>query len=105
VSVSFSNGVVEGVMTHKFITWSKDGFDPGASQELQRAGSGPATDSASLPFQAPARFSCRNGAHMWGRDDVQKCFAITQSGISYSVIDRTVHLSLVGNFNKHQTYL
>jgi hypothetical protein len=81
-----------------FITWSKDGFDPGASQELQRAGSGPATDSASLPFQAPAR-------HMWGRDDVQKCFAITQSGISYSVIDRTVHLSLVGNFNKHQTYL
>jgi hypothetical protein len=44
-------------------------------------------------------------AHMWGRDDVQKFFAITQSGISYSVIDRTVHLSLVGNFNKHQTYL
>jgi len=64
VSLSFSNGVVEGVMTHKFITWSKDGFDPGASQELQRAGSGPATDSASLPFQAPARFSCRNGAHV-----------------------------------------
>ena len=46
------------------ITWSKDGFGPGASQELQRAGSGPATDSASLPFQAPARFSCRNGAHV-----------------------------------------
>ena len=35
-------------MTLCVITWSKDGFDPGASQELQRAGSGPATDTVTV---------------------------------------------------------